>query len=366
MIAISALVGLAASSKFHFGLWLLTPLICVWLGDPATFRHKWRLSLGIVVVAGCVVVTLVPWFWINPLLALKEFTGVVLVKVSLGSSISRLPAQAAILFGDLGLLMWLGALGGLGAVWARQATRALPVIIPTAVGAGVLLVSATVFNRYAIVLLPGLLLLAGMGWEWWLSGSRTSVRRAAAVALLASLAITVGALVQTQRRAGEADVDVLARDWILANVSRGSTVALHNEVNAFLPRSREELRACTERITAAEAYREKWLVEGVKTSLDEARPMGSVVLNDERFYAHWCRRELAVQTDPGYNLVSYHAEPRFGAVLEDALLADFRKGSGSSLGSGVDVLVTNRLVDLGRAPVQVFRTERGTRAIYRR
>jgi hypothetical protein len=81
VVAMAALVGLAASSKFHFGLWLLTPLLCVWLGDDTVFPRKWRLSFTIALTAAWVVVTFVPWFLINPLLALKEFAGVVLVKI---------------------------------------------------------------------------------------------------------------------------------------------------------------------------------------------------------------------------------------------------------------------------------------------
>ena len=85
VIAMAALVGLAASSKFHFGLWVLTPLLCIWTGDPAVFTRKWSLTLATAATAALVVLLLVPWFLMNPLLALKEFAGVVLVKIGHGS-----------------------------------------------------------------------------------------------------------------------------------------------------------------------------------------------------------------------------------------------------------------------------------------
>ena len=31
IVAMAALAGLAAASKLHYGLWLLTPILCIWL-----------------------------------------------------------------------------------------------------------------------------------------------------------------------------------------------------------------------------------------------------------------------------------------------------------------------------------------------
>ena len=78
-----------------------------------------------------------------------------------------------------------------------------------------LVLSATVFDRYAIVLLPGAVILSGLGWDEWLGHPRPVVRRAAAVTLALAILVTATSLVRAQRVVGEADVDVLVRNWIL-------------------------------------------------------------------------------------------------------------------------------------------------------
>jgi hypothetical protein len=364
VVAITVLVGLAASSKFHFGLWIVTPLLCVWFGDRTAFPQRWRLSFLVVVTMASVVVTFVPWFAINPLLALKEFAGVVLVKIGHGSALDHIPRNAAIIFGGFGALGWLGSLAGLGRsrAWDR---RFAPVSIPLLLATTALMASATVFDRYGIVLLPGAAIFAGLGWDEWLRHRRVALRRGAAIALAVCLVVTTTSLVRSQSIVGEADVDVLVRNWLVANVGPGSRVALHDEANAYLPRVADELLACAERVTTASAYQEKWLVEGVKTSFADQRPMESMVLDDERFNAYWCRRELGVGNPSGFRVVTYHDEPRFGAVLERDAVNDFK--TGAHLATDVaDVLVMNRRIDVGVPPVQTFKTARGTRVIYRR
>jgi hypothetical protein len=93
--------------------------------------------------------------------------------------------------------------------------------------------------------------------------------------------------------------------------------------------------------------------------------MEAMVLNDERFNAFWCRRELEAGGSSGFNVVRYHDEPRYGAILEKDAIAAFRTGAAST-GPGGDVLVMNRPVDVGVSPVRVFTTARGVRIIYRR
>jgi hypothetical protein len=364
LVAMTALIGLAASSKYHFGLWLLTPLLCVWFGDRTVFPRKWRLSFVIVMTMTWVTVTFVPWFLINPLLAFKEFVGVVLVKIGHGSRLGGMSRNVAIIFGGFGALGWVGALASARALRA-DTRRFAPIVIPLVVATMVLVLSAVVFDRYGIVLLPGAVILAGLGWDEWLGDSRVMVRRGAAVALAASLAATTMSLVRSQRVVGEADVDVLMRNWVLANVSPGSRVAVHDEMNAYLPREFDQLRECSERVTTAAAYQEKWIVEGLKTSTGERRPMESMVMNDERFNAFWCQRERDAGSPLRFHVVTYHDAPRFEAVLEQDAVNDFKTGDRQATG-GIDVLVMNRPVNVGVAPVQVFRTARGQRVIYRR
>ena len=123
-------------------------------------------------------------------------------------------------------------------------------------------------------------------------------------------------------------------------------------------RSAAHLQACIAEIDAPSAYRDKWLVEGITAPPAGAQPMRNVALTDEIFHQYWCRRELDVQRDPGYLIVSYHAEPRFGAVLESDAIESFRTGR------DIGVLVTNRYVDAGRKPAVEFLTRRGRRIIY--
>ena len=365
VIAMAALVGLAASSKFHFGLWVMTPLLCIWMGDSSVFPRKRRLTLLTVATTALVVLLLVPWFLMNPLLALKEFVGVVLVKIGHGSRLGGLSHNVAIIFGAFGAIGWLGALAGAALTGGRDERRFAPVIIPLVPATTALVLSATIFDRYGIVLFPGAVIITGLGWDEWLRHPRLVVRRSAAVVLAVALIATTTSLVRSQRVVGEADVDVLVRDWILAHVSPGSRVAVHDEMNAYLPRVADELRECVEHVKTAAAYQQKWLVEGVRTSAGDSRPMESMVLNDERFNAYWCRRELDVANPNGFRVVAYHDDRRFDAILERDAVDDFR--TGAHLPPGVaDVLVMNRHVDVGAPPVQTFETARGTRVIYRR
>jgi hypothetical protein len=362
VIAMGALVGLALSSKFHFGLWLLTPVLCAWLGRGADFARKWRLSLFAVGAALWVVLTLVPWFLINPLLQLKEFAGVVLVKIGEGAPLWLVPDNIYVLFSGFGILSWLGALLGLGSIGRTGFRKWVPMLMPLVLGTILLIKSATVFDRYGLALLPGAALLSALGWESLLLKSRGRPRIVAAAALAVCVLMTISSLVSAERTAGEADVDVLAKEWIMTHVARGRRIAVYDESNAFLPRTAEQLRRCVEYVETPAAYREKWHVENV-TDSESAQPMRSVVLNDELYHAYWCRRELDVQRDPGFYVVPYHEEPRYGAVLEREALNDFRIGSTAATG-GIDVLVANRSVAVGLLPAHVIERRRGRRLIY--
>ena len=218
---------------------------------------------------------------------------------------------------------------------------------------------ATVFDRYGLVLLPGAIVAAGLGWDLWLAHPRERVRRAGIAVLGVCLVATAASLVRSQQRVGEVNVDVLLRNWIVANASPGSGVAVHDEMNAFLPRTADQLRACADHVSTAAAYREKWRVEGIETAVGDARPMESLLLTDERFSAFWCRRELGLASSGGFRIVPYHDAIRFGAVLEQDAVNDFRTG-------GIDVLVMNREVEVGKAPAAIFSTRSGRRVIYQR
>jgi hypothetical protein len=365
VVGMAALAGLAASSKFHFGLWLLTPLLSVWLHPSMARERKWRAVLVTLVMAAWVIVTFVPWFWVNPLLALKEFAGVVLVKVGHGASPRRIIANTGVIFGGLGAIVWVGGLVAAATVDRREFRRVLPLFVPLALGTLALITSETVFDRYGLFLLPGLTVLAALGWDARLTTGSAGVRAAAAALAGVSVVWTLTSLVQAERVAGEVDVDVVAREWILGHVARGSRVAIHDEDNAFLPRAAVQLHACVDHLGTLDAYREKWLTEGITSAVDRAQPMRSMVLNDETYLAYWCHRELDVQPDAGYIVVPYHNGPRFGTFPEADVVREFRTGNAAITG-GVDVLVMNRPIDVGKPPAQIFRTARGQRVLYQR
>jgi hypothetical protein len=188
------------------------------------------------------------------------------------------------------------------------------------------------------------------------------MRAAAAVAVAASSVATMYATAESQRIAGEPDVSLLARNWIVEHVRPGARVARHNEDNTFLPRTREQLDACADAIDRPEAYIQKLQILGMGDRLMENEPMRAAVLNDEMFLAYWCRRERSAATDRGFTLIPYHPEPRYGSLLERDAINDFRAPAGSS--PGIDVLVMNRPVDVGIPPAAVLRTARGERVIY--
>jgi len=208
-------------------------------------------------------------------------------------------------------------------------------------------------------------ILAALGWDEWLGHERAAIRRLGTVAVVIAVVLTTMSLIRSQRIVGEIDVDVLTRNWLLANVSPGSRIYIHDEMNAFLPRTADQLRECASHVVTAAAYQEKWLVEGVKTTVGESRPMEAMVLNDERFSAFWCRRELEAGNSSGFRVVAYHDEPRFDAMLERDAIAAFRAGSDRAQDGG-DVLVMNRSIDVSTQPVQVFTSARGRRVIYRK
>jgi hypothetical protein len=238
------------------------------------------------------------------------------------------------------------------------------VAAPAIVGSLALAAGDMVFGRYGLVLMPGLVILAALGWDS-IDLAPLWLRRSVAAAVAAAIVLTTASLIAAQRRAGETDVDVLARQWILDHVQRGARVAVHQEDNAFLPRAAEQLRACIAYGDSPDAYLEKWRIEGVVRRPEASQPMRSVILNDERFHAYWCRQELQVQRDTGFYVVPYHSEVRFGAVQERQAIEEFRTRTTTVTG-GIDVLVVNRPVDAGVAAAATLATRRGQRVIYTR
>lgn len=366
VVAMAVCAGLAATSKFHFGLWVLTPVLAVWLARGSTGRPgKWTLTVLGSAVFLWTVVTLFPWAWTNPVLALKEFLGVVAIKVGTApASPGQFLSNLALLFSSEGALLWAGAL--LGCMFLRRDDwrRLAPIAVPVALGAVILARSAIVFERYSLVMLPGLAVLAAVGWERALAATHRPLRLGMIALLVVATTSTFVSLLSAERAAGEADVDVLVRQWVLAHVPRGTRIAIHDENNALLPRSAAQLRACSTDNESSDGYQKKWQTLGLAAPPEGVEPMRSMLMNDEFAYAYWCRRELQAQRDPGFFVVRYHNDLRSNAVLERDAIAEFLTGTTTASG-GIDVLVVNRPIAAGRDPVQVM-TTRGVRLIYQR
>lgn len=365
VLAMAAFAALATASKFHFGLWSLTPLLCVWIRMPGGVGVKLARSGLVIATFVVVLVTLVPWFWLNPVLMVKEFFGVVGSKVGYGASPDLLLVNGATALGSFGALALAGtALTALAGRIYRDSSFWV-VFVPTFTGAVAVLGSAVAFNRYGLAFLPGVLLLSAVGWQAALEQSSRAFRVAARVAMVAAVVWTSVALIRAERVIGAPDVDVQVKAWILQHVPRGSRVAIHHETNAFLPRTARQLQSCASYIDTGQAFEDKWRIEGFAVTSGSVAPMKRVLMNDELFQAFWCVRELQVQRDPGYEIVAYHSEPRFAGVLEVDAIREFRDGTTEVTG-GIDVLVVNRPVAVGVEPVMHVVNARGQRVIYRR
>ncbi len=364
VIVMGALAALAAASKFHFGLWLLTPLL-VALELPMSRARRGVLMLAAVGMCAWVVITLVPWFWVSPLLAIKEFLGVVAVKVGGGGTYARISQNAYVLLHGLTLMLLVGLLAGVYFFSRIDWRRMRSLWMPALLGFLILSASGGVFDRYALVLLPGLVVIAAAGWERWLTSVVALPQRIATALLAVCAVITLVSLWNAERMTGEIDVDVLAKRWVMDHVQPGSHIAVYDEMNALLPRTADQLTHCAEYVHTDEAYQRKFRSEGLSAEAVEDEPMRAMVLNDEDFEAYWCRRELDARSTPGFFVVRYHDAPRFDAVPENDVLHEFAHG-GTAVTGGVDVLVINRDVDVGRPPAAVFATARGRRVIYRK
>ena len=94
-------VALAAGTKFHFGLWLV-PAVAVWWISHGTTLTRLRWTSSTVVVGTFLIVLLLLFVMLTqPVLMMKEFAGVVLVKAG-QASLLRFGANARLLLLGLG------------------------------------------------------------------------------------------------------------------------------------------------------------------------------------------------------------------------------------------------------------------------
>src|SRR4029079_19340411 len=193
-------------------------------------------------------------------------------------------------------------------------------------GLALLAASEIVFDRYALLVAPGALLIAAAGWQRALDAAQVAPR------LLRSVAVTVfvGALlvqpVLAIRRVAQVGSYHEAHAWMLAHLPDKSRVVIYSEDNLFLPRTSEQLEACASGIWSADAYAAKWATNGVNLSRPQVLPMRLAVLNDEFFRAFWCLRELDAPRPISFVVERFHQDPRFDTLNVETMVRQFNDG----------------------------------------
>jgi hypothetical protein len=361
--AAAVLAACAAASKFHFGLWLLPVLFSSWTATQGSWLERSRA----VAIAGglflAVLVAWVPWFWLGPLLALKEFAGVVLVKIGEGGSVSAWRRVVA-LYSGLGIAAWLPVIVAPLALWNVRRAEGAVVIATVALGTTILAFSQFVFDRYALVLLPGVALMAGAALQ---GVARRLTARSTVLAWSAAAVLCLVAFAQlaaAERRVADPHPDLDVREWVLAHVPPGSRIALHSEFTQYLPRTAAQLDICSTFVQTREAYVQKWATNGVRITTAAGEPFRDAVLNDELFAAYWCSRERLLG-QAGYHIVPYHDGARFQGRRTDVVLRGFIEGLHDPA-RGFDVLVTSFEVPGAPPPVAAVTRRGGQRLIYMR
>jgi hypothetical protein len=351
-------VGLAAASKFHFGLWL-APALAVWWISGASPALR-RLTSAAVVVATflVVLVLLVPWTWTQPVLMMKEFAGVVLVKAGEGASLPQFGANARLMLLGLGWGVLLGFPAGVLALARIHGWLGLSMIVVTVGGLVLLAASAVVFDRYALLVAPGAVLIAAAGWQRAVEAARATpgLLRSAAVAIF------VGALlvqpVLALRRVAQVGSYHEAHAWMLAHLPDKSHVVIYSEDNLFLPRTSEQLEACASGIWSRDAYAAKWATNGVNLSTPQVLPMRLAVLNDEFFRAFWCLRELTAPRPISFVVERFHHDPRFDTLSIETMVREFNSGLADPT-RGFDAVLVHFPIATQVQPARVFVSEVG-------
>ena len=321
---LGVLAGLAAASKLHFGVWLVLPVVGCWMPEWQVSRGE-RATATLTVLAGfgLTFLGLVPWLWLDPVLALKELAGVALVKVGSGAGVPGVVRHLGVLFGGLGWLSVVCAVPGL-LVFVRSRYGPRIAVVGVVLGTAVVLsASAMVFERYGLVLLPGVVLLATAGLDRVLRHiPRLGTGTAAALVLVAGLPQTVLAVNQISRR----NSYHLAHAWMMAHLPDGASVVIYSEDNQYLPRASSQLAACASYVWSDAAYQEKLATNDLGSSGSAGLPMRLAVLNDEFFHAFWCSRELLAVQSPAFHVYRFHADKRFQTLGVETVRAEFLAG----------------------------------------
>ena len=349
-------LGLAVGSKYHFAIWGLPMVAGLW--QVGTSRFPWRTTLtGIACSVGVslgVLLLFVPWLWLNPVLAVKEFTGVVLSKLDAPSGSAAFRAWHNLSYASMHL-GWLCLVGLVPAVLFGGRTHLrtfLPVYVGLGLGALAIAVTARLFDRYALLIMVPMVLMSAVGIVQTFERMKERGRLACA-ALMAVVVIASGRQLQaSQAFAGTLDTYGRAHIWLLRHMKPGSRIAVDSEYPAHLPRTDAQLRAIIADIEGPTAYAKKMATNGIHMRPD-AQPMRLAVLNDELYTAYWARVELSGDCSNGFDVTYYDDEPRFISLLTPEVVENFKRGLRDP-GAGYDALLLNRKLSDPIEPAVVF------------
>jgi hypothetical protein len=352
------LMGLAAGSKFHFGLWLLVALVACSIDSQRRLR-PWRDALTrssmLLVAFGLTLVALVPWLVINPVLGLKEFAGVVLVKAGAGRTMGSMLVTAWQLLSALGVVTLVGLVLGVRPFLRATGVLGGAVVAAFAIGWLVLSSSAIVFDRYALVLLPAAGVVGAQGWQM-IGSSMPRVPGLAwvVVMLLAGLPQALKAIDDIRR----VNSYHLAHAWMAVHLPDRAAVAIYSEDNQHLARHPDQLTECVDYVESDAAYREKWLTNGIRVDENSGRPMARAVLADEQFQAFWCAREALAPRSPSFLVQRFHADARFQTLRTRDLERKFRAGL-TDPAAGLDAVLVHFDLFPDLLPARTFTTPAG-------
>jgi hypothetical protein len=352
--------ALATASKFHFGIWLVPAIAACWVpttNASSDRRERFMATVVLLAAFGITLIALVPWLWTNPALGLKEFAGVVLVKAGSGAGgAAGFVGNAAAVLGGLGWLVLLGAVPGAVILIRRRGMLAGIVVATAVVAVAVLSASAIVFDRYGLVVLPGLLLMGTAGWTSVLGlHPRLDATMLTGFLLVAGLAQPIVAMDQFRHL----NSYHVAHEWLMSRLPNGASVVIYAEDNQYLPRTAAVLAACADYVSSDGAYREKWKTNGVEVQPGSGTPMELAVLNDERFHAFWCARELMAPTPPSaFDVRRFHSGQRFQVMTPAALREEFEAGRVDS-SRGFDAILVHWPLIRGVEPDVTFESTIG-------
>lgn len=351
-------VALATASKFHFGIWLAPAIGVYWVHRGAHAVRARRLPASAVVVIAFAITTvaLVPWLLINPVLAAKEFTGVVLTKAGAGSTgVSGILKNLSISLSGLGWCTLLVAIPGSWILWRRVDGFGTLLVVFTAAVLTLFGISAIVFDRHGLLVLPALALAAAAACDRLLS-SAGPLR----MALVLATVLVVGLLqsVLAIARIGAVNSYHVAHEWMLTHLPDDASVVVFAEDNQYLPRTRGQLVECASDVWSDSAYRDKWATNGVTIGPGSGTPMKLAILNDELFHAFWCSREILATPARAFFVHRFHSGPRFRTLAPRAVETEFVKGV-TEPSRGFDAVLTHLPMASGRQPDMTFTTDIG-------